>query len=150
MGDFLGATICITELIILCTIHAFPVARSLRDVVTYSAIQLWSDWLTYGRIDLFSMSTLPIIDTAHVESNSLFRLIFVLTFIYVWSYLMNFVRRMKSSRSDGVCKDTNASEDITTSNEASFSEHFDEARRYIDSLAKPVGSLGTLEKYAAR
>ena len=151
MGDFLGATICITELIILCTIHAFPVARILRDIVTKSAVQLWLDWLTYGRIDLFSVTTLPIADSSLMKNNSLFRIILVLIFVYVWSYLMNLARRMKSSRNDNVTEDTNvAFEDFSVSKEASFSERFDEAQRYIDSLAKPVGSLGTLEKYAAR
>ena len=64
---------------------------------------------------------------------------------------MNLARRMKSSHNDNVTEDTNvAFEDFSVSKEASFSERFDEAQRYIDSLAKPVGSLGTLEKYAAR
>ena len=40
MGDFLGATICMTELIILCTIHAFPFARNLRDIITKGILQL--------------------------------------------------------------------------------------------------------------
>ena len=150
MGDFLGATICMTELIILCTIHSFPIARNLRDIIIKNILQNWSDWQKYGRIDLSLVPTGVANDIDQCMTNPLFRLIVVLICIYAWSYAMSLIRRTKISRniSDDDCERTSI--DVATSSESSFSERFEEAQRYIDSLAKPVGSLGTLEKYAAR
>ena len=150
MGDFLGATICMTELIILCTIHAFPFARNLRDIITKGILKLWSEWRTYGKINLASLSAGVVKNTDQIITNPLFRLIIVLGCVYLWSYWMNLIRLMKISRNGDVNDNNCNSEDASRITETSFSERYEEAREYIDSLAKPVGSLGTLEKYAAR
>ena len=126
MGDFLGATICMTELIILCTIHAFPFARNLRDIITKGILKLWSEWRTYGKINLASLSAGVVKNTDQIITNPLFRLIIVLVCVYLWSYWMNLIRLWKISRNGGNNDNDCISEDASRNTETSFSERFEE------------------------
>ncbi|KAL7549165.1 hypothetical protein ACHAWF_012438 [Thalassiosira exigua] len=57
-----------------------------------------------------------------------------------------------NSHADRIGEDSGIAELQTTlsSPNSTFTQRYDAARAYIDSLAKPVGSLGTLEDWAAR
>ena len=147
MGDYLGATICVTEVFLLSVILLFFENDDLIDLLK-SIIQN-SD-----------------------QNQALFRFIIIITITIVWCNLVGhppvFVRstltaaKNKADDSVPIALDTKNKDDtvedetvqllqsklIDPNND--FSDRYNAAWSYMDSLAKPVGSLGTLEEWGCR
>ena len=158
MGDFLGGTICICEILTLVLILSkdtlVELYRAFLDNITDAEgpegfavqaqlISLWSD----NRI----RPTLVFLA--------------LMASIKVWCKVVggeDMYDREDSSGSssanDTTTEQSNGGDpsprqvasDIITSTDATFSERYDAAQTYLDALAKPVGSLGTLESWAAK
>ena len=93
MGDFLGATICITELMLLIAIHAFPVTREIRDAIVNNAIEMWSILKNDKQVDFSVISPLSRVNTDRLLVNPFLRIIIVITSVLLWTSLMNLAKK---------------------------------------------------------
>jgi len=160
MGDFLGATICCAEIVLLALLVSIR-----RDNFIH--------WIN------FQKTKLP--DLVHEALNSLCKrvsepdlamkacmsYIGLILFTLFWSsnvghpsvFVRDEVIKRLEAEDPGETTSTNpkfpqnsaflGTERICNSSE-SFSARYEAARSYIDGLAKPMGSLGTIEDWAAR
>ena len=161
MGDYLGATICATEVLLLTIILLFGTYDD--HIIVLAEFQS-----LMGKVaDATSMSTLI---ESLLLSDALFSLakfIVVVKFTHVWCSNVGlppvFVRKIVKEKGsteeiqitlvtekEATEKDENTLEAFLNDVNHDFTEKYDEVRNYIDSLAKPVGSLGTLEDWASR
>lgn len=158
MGDYLGATICVAELVVLMVILARP------------SIEGWSSILVSWRA-----CDLPMV----LESRSAFSLLkalLVLGSTIAWCSFVgppNVFQRESKSSAAAAAKDKKKKRDLTKfespvrangretkedaalrsileSKETSFREKFEAMMGKIDGLCKPPGSLGTLEMWCAQ
>ena len=153
MGDYLGATICITELMIYSSLAGGSVFKSLKERVeilldTMSSQEGWKVLMQDEKLRLLT------------------RFILTVTLYQLWCWLVKSIERNnseKESESKNEISDTTtnkntsqpspvkkAAQDVLTSSTSSFMDKYNSVQSYIDCLAKPVGSLGTLEEWAAR
>lgn len=156
MGDFLGGTICISEILVLALLlskdslvelyHAFLKAISGAEgpegfAVHFQLAALWAE--SRVRPALLVLALVISIKT--------------------WCKFVGgkdmYDRELDASdgmtspneqSSGGDPSPRQVASDIITSSESTFTERCDAAQVYLDSLAKPVGSLGTLESWAAK
>ena len=172
MGDFLGATICLTELLIL----AF-----LLVVQTQNQQQggFWEQSLSYVQVQCSTLDTISVqsmlLSAIHTvwQDDALVRFLLFIGLRKAW---MTYVKRAAphkdentlasgvhsgndqgdasehSSNGDSVLQDTPKSKAVLILEmpSSTFRERYDAVQNYLDVLAKPVGSLGTLESWAAR
>jgi len=161
MGDYLGATICITEIVVLTMILAkssiLNLSQWIRVVRERGPDSLW---------DAACMQDHPI--------GVLARFFLVIFFTGIWCCFIGHpnvlvresaIDAQNTDPEDDIrislkaARDTNSdkknsgrqvAEFICSESESSFQERFDAVMVYLDSLAKPVGSLGTLENWASK
>jgi nicotinate-nucleotide--dimethylbenzimidazole phosphoribosyltransferase len=154
MGDYLGATICLTEVSVLSFLimPTAPMRETLRGRMVESegsvtdVAQVVMDFL------------LPHDDK---KLKVIARTVATMTAFLIWRWV---VRGPKSDTAPsdteikGVTPQTQATPPSpdkvaaqkVLSSSVSFREKYDVVQTYLDVLAKPVGSLGTLEDWAAR
>jgi nicotinate-nucleotide--dimethylbenzimidazole phosphoribosyltransferase len=159
MGDYLGATICISEIVALMLLLLFQNMTDNNMPLTFD--HLWKAW---------NVNTLTWSDS-NVSTWIRFSTIVLAT--YLWSRFVGppdvFVRETaiaNTERDDGeihiglkgnassdtqvLDKSRNKAQQICQNDISSFSDRYYALQEYLDSLAKPMGSLGTLEEWAAR
>lgn len=155
MGDYLGATICVTEILILVMILA-------KDSVMASWVQM---------LEAFRNSNIGLTDVladAWQEPNTsmgvLIRFIVMIVLTKVWCDNVGFssvpfdepneastgTEATEESNGIAIPSARQEAESVCKSPDASFQERYDAVQTYLDCLAKPVFSLGTLEEWAAR
>ena len=158
MGDYLGATICLTELLILTLIVSAQTmdlsvdAKVLLDYMMDTTTLKASAMHYAGHIlTRFQNHDISIDEPLGVA----LRFTAVLLFTMLWCANVGHPpvlvrdtvvkKQQQEATNDGNTNNTNTTGDTRT-----FEERYHDARDYLDSLAKPVGSLGTLEDWAAR
>lgn len=162
MGDYLGATICLAEVLLLTyfvipanvggtqygrrtnaredgsfaeIVHAFIMDVFLphdeqklrvivRTVVSMAVFQIWR-WMIRGPTSVAPSSSSSMDTEKQVGTST--------------------TTTPASSSPDKV-----AAQNVLSSTKSSFGEKYDAVQTYLDVLAKPVGSLGTLEEWATR
>lgn len=162
MGDYLGATICLTELLVLTLVLSLQnidlndtvMAVTTTSFTTEKAMDFVQEVMTRFQNHEVSVNE-PLGVTLR------FGIVILITVLWcanvghppvlVRDTVVEKIEQQQdqtidssSISSDGK-KDDNDNDDTRT-----FEERYDNAREYLDSLAKPVGSLGTLEDWAAR
>jgi len=167
MGDFLGATICVTELLVLTLI----LLLTGFDNNNTNAPRTWEDALSFAK-NLMATERQVVISifmehgtkSDHPVGVAVrFALLILVT--VVWCCLVGHPNVLVQETDVRAPQDkegkyvTNTekklssratAEAICTSLTASCQDRYDAVRNYLDDLAKPVGSLGTLEDWAAR
>jgi len=170
MGDYLGATICLCELLILTLLLAIqnqqPQDQSLEEM-------FWSltHSVTHSEDSLSQVTTLR--NDKRVVAMARF---VVLVGIYIaWGALMkdaafqhdnapqndntpattvdndtNNTTNSKKAEETTISPPRLEASKIVSSPTSTFLERYDAVQTYMDALAKPVGSLGTLEEWGAR
>ena len=158
MGDFLGSTICICEILTLVLIQSKDALVELYQsflqdiadvegpegfVVPIQLVSFWNDTRLRPTIVFLAL----------------------MVSIKVWCKVIGGKDMYDREDSSGsTLTDENTTEqseggdpsprqvasDIITSSDATFAERYEAAQGYLDALAKPVGSLGTLESWAAK
>ena len=164
MGDFLEATICLSELLIL----AFLLTVQTQKHHQHSGF--WEQSLSHVWAQCSMLhSTLLVV----WYDGALVRFLF---FIGIWKIWTTYVMWIASHRDEnalvpgvntgnnqGNAREHTTNEDsllqdtpkskailILKAPSSTFRERYDAVQHYLDVLAKPVGSLGTLESWAAR
>ena len=165
MGDYLGATICVTEVFLLSIISLLPDISHLTSFI--EAWRILGMEVINGSLSVKGALDLVIQD----ESKMAFvRFVIVGLFTTLWCSNVGhppvFVRTSVASKtkSDQIPIALNTQEDDNNADDGgphpaltqhirkcdTFLKRYETARIYLDSLAKPVGSLGTLEDWGAR
>lgn len=179
MGDFLGATICVTEIIILTSIFLMQDQFQFQDIVN-----------SFMKVTASVHPTHSFLVTDN--SIALLKFILIMSCVTLWCLCVGhppgFVREsvvaaINSPENDDEVRvrlDSVAAANIENINSISgnsgysensftdctasrtllekclqnplstFNERYEAVLAYLDKLAKPVGSLGTLEDWAAR
>lgn len=170
MGDYLGATVCVTEILVLTLIL---ILTSMDMPRTWEAM-----WTSLARF-LATEEKLVVLQwtmekAAHPDHpvGALARFVGLVVLTALWCSFVGhpsvFVREsvvnaqeeddgdlrisLPKSNNDAkrLCPSREAAEKVCKSRLASFRDRYDAVCMYLDALAKPVGSLGTLEDWAAR
>ena len=164
MGDYLGATICVTEVYLLTIILLMGMCDQHLQV--WTALRMFLSDMTAGKIT----STTMLIQEfgKSPELFSLAKFVAVVTFTSLWCRNVGlppvFVRKtvaengpsddiqiaLVTSGKEGEEEGENTLEAYLNDEKHDFTQRYDAIRNYLDSLAKPVGSLGTLEDWASR
>mmetsp|Transcript_17237 Transcript_17237/g.21498 ORF Transcript_17237/g.21498 Transcript_17237/m.21498 type:complete len:203 (+) Transcript_17237:1153-1761(+) len=166
MGDFLGATICMAELVVLSIIL---IQKPLSQFVVNTIES--TRGIFEGTKDVETVYNFLIADP---RIDVLLRFITIILITVLWCANVGhpdvFIRdaAIKATEAAGdddpvrISLDTaqlspptqsqekRSAEQICRNVESTFGERYHAICRYLDSLAKPVGSLGTLEDWAAR
>ena len=164
MGDYLGATICVTEVYLLTILTLLTQLENHKEFFLDLVAQ-------FTQFQNGSLTYHALIDEIHSDDKkaALFRFAAVGVFTTIWCSCVGhppvFVRESVAANEEtseiriALANNTIGEQnenppstlDGTLSNEkVDFKSRYDAARSYLDSLAKPVGSLGTLEDWAAR
>ncbi|KAG7356715.1 nicotinate-nucleotide-dimethylbenzimidazole phosphoribosyltransferase [Nitzschia inconspicua] len=150
MGDYLGAVTCITEVTLLASILS-----------RQKTFDLFSNLYHHMTIpyDGQNISDLTLSLCEDSKTVSLLRFLAVAIALPLWSWIMD---PPKVSKSDLSTKDSAEpktrkvspekakAQAVVSSPKSTFHDKYDACLNYLDALAKPVGSLGTLEEWAAR
>ena len=160
MGDYLGATICCTEVLLLTALALLP---HMEDHVgfLFEVKDLLSTYLD-GNLTFESFIDEILSDDRKL---ALFKFAVVGMFTTIWCSCVGhppvFVRTSVVAKGDSdeiqISLANKKDENNVSPLEAAlldenldFASRYEAARNYLDTLAKPVGSLGTLEDWAAR
>ena len=176
MGDYLGATICITEVILLTAILLFSHSASFLQYM--EGVGLMALSAKHGKVSISD-----VIDHILKEDRAvaLVQFIAIVGFTAIWCSCVGhppvFVREsvvatidtadeirirlttdnqqndnigINGNRSNNKSSGRISVEQVCQDPHSSFNQRYDAVLAYLDSLAKPVGSLGTLEDWAAR
>ena len=156
MGDFLGGTICLAELLVYtCLTGAFPLdcIEPLLEVLMNQTNLSWDTLVSISQDERLRL---------------LARFVFICTVYLLWCLLIRLMEKKNSNDKQGDEKSDSddrknvddkekspspqkeQAQSILKSSTASFIERYNAVQAYIDILAKPVGSLGALEEWAAR
>ena len=167
MGDFLGATICVAELTCLTVLR---VSTSLNHPGIETFMGTLKDFTSSASWGNFSDPSHPL--------GVLARFVLVITLTVLWSRNVGHpsvvVRETVAKAQDKASDESDDGEVRVAFQEESqstpesktsaslkvkealslsgstFSDRYEAARSYLDGLAKPMGSLGTLEDWAAK
>jgi adenosylcobinamide-GDP ribazoletransferase len=162
MGDYLGATTCLTELVVMACIQT---RGSLL-----ASFRTWSSLINRLLKARDLSLALEVLNSSFKKDPKLrLLLLSLLTIILhrLWCWMMgpSLLDSTSSSvdedindtettevmiRNANVCPEKEKAEEILASSTSSFFDMYSASQRYLDILAKPVGSLGTLEEWAAR
>lgn len=161
MGDYLGATICVTEVYLLTIILLFDTYEDHLRVISVLNERLSA--VAAGRAStswfVEEVMTSP-------EIASLLKFGVVIAFTYVWCSNVGlppvFVRKVVAEKGstdeiqialvpeEDKDKEEDTLDDFLNDEDHDFTEKYGAVRNYLDLLAKPVGALGTLEDWAGR
>jgi nicotinate-nucleotide--dimethylbenzimidazole phosphoribosyltransferase len=159
MGDYLGATICISEIVALILLLLFQNMTDNNMPLTLDWI--WNSW----NLNSFIWTN------SNVYTWIRFCTIVLAT--YLWSRFVGppdvFIRESaiaNTSRDDGevhiglpkntttdtkvMTESRNKAQTVCQNDASTFPGRYFALQKYLDSLAKAMGSLGTLEEWAAR
>jgi hypothetical protein len=168
MGDFLGATICMTELALLSVLHALPAIKSAAAGAVAAAAQVAVAAHGVGGVPLSVACTDALQALTSGRTASLLRLVAVLAAVWLWSTSIGVKKAWPSDeevlRDDSAAADASAPviassgaahrygdvDALLASGTSTFAARHEAAAAVIDGLAKPTGSLGTLEEWGAR
>lgn len=158
MGDYLGATICVTEILVLTMIL-------VKDDVVATCLDIFETLKNNVTADTF----IGLLTDAWREPNTpvgvLIRFVVIMSLATIWSKNVGYppinyneglsedTQKVTADKANGEMSAPSArqeAESICKASESTFQQRYDAARDYLDCLAKPVGSLGTLEDWAAR
>ena len=163
MGDYLGATICVTEVYLLTILLLF----NKYD----EHVRVWKEIGSLVAKAGAGNTSASLLMESLILSDALFSLakfLVVIMFTYVWCrnvglppvLVPSIVAEERSTdeiqialvspRQDDTERSDNALEAFLNDEQHDFTERYDAVRDFLDSLAKPVGSLGTLEDWASR
>ncbi|KAL7516805.1 hypothetical protein ACHAWX_001783, partial [Stephanocyclus meneghinianus] len=163
MGDYLGATICVTEVYLLTIILLFN--KYKEHLFLFEVIVSFFLEVTAGKTSALKSTKILL---ANDSVFSLFKMVAVVLFTHAWCRNVGhppmFARKEVAEREPtdeiqvalvspverDVAKTENALEAFLADKNHNFSQRYNAVRDYLDSLAKPVGSLGTLEDWASR
>jgi nicotinate-nucleotide--dimethylbenzimidazole phosphoribosyltransferase len=168
MGDFLGATICVTELLVLSLILILQktdipelfatLVVELKD--TESLMEkldaLWEEERFFAVFRWFSVMFVTVIWCSTVGHPSvLVRDTVVLAAEQGDDEIRIKLTTTPEERTNGVESHAietprTKADKVCSSPSSTFEERYNAVQVFLDSLAKPVGSLGTLEDWAAR
>jgi nicotinate-nucleotide--dimethylbenzimidazole phosphoribosyltransferase len=162
MGDYLGATICLTELLVLTMILVrntfikhFEWIQQLQNLTGDGLLEaIMKQDQPIGVLARFlgimAVIVIYICNVGH--PNVLIRETVIEAFENDTGDDIRIGLKLKTPPVAGEIEPTGRqiTENICNSSESSFQDRYDAVRIYLDSLAKPVGSLGTLELWAAR
>ena len=160
MGDFLGGSICICELLVLMILVI--VQQDTKKSIWVRMWQIVSTSEPIGALCSLRKISDPVL--------ALFRFVVSFAMLKLWYVLVDCldskIQKKEPSESDIRKESRKAVDQKATPNAeesprseatkvlslptSSFQERYDKVQTYLDSLAKPVGSLGTLESWAAR
>jgi len=186
MGDYIGGTICVTEvyllsiiaLMSLCQEHILLVSSQFLDICN-TFIEATNDTATTTAQAVTMASKLLI------ENESIFavvKFLTVITFTAVYRTNVGYpplpLRKTVTSKGETDQKQTSLNESTAATSKSknennkeekdneeqpsneleaalidpqqNFTQRYDAVRLYLDSLAKPVGSLGSMEDWASR
>jgi nicotinate-nucleotide--dimethylbenzimidazole phosphoribosyltransferase len=164
MGDYLGATICVTEVYLLTILVLLP---NLEDhsLLLVDIVAMYTDFMR-GVLSLDEILDDILNDDRKI---ALLKFIVVGIFTTIWCSSVGhppvFVRTSVAAKGetnevqislnnnddgDDEGQVVSALEAVLSDPERDFSSRYDTTRLYLDTLAKPVGSLGTLEDWGAR
>jgi nicotinate-nucleotide--dimethylbenzimidazole phosphoribosyltransferase len=156
MGDFLGGTICLAELFIYASLaggSVLDIVKSFTEVLmdpTNSSSEILESVLQDQKLRLLA------------------RFALISTLYQVWCWLVQSAEKKhsdkKRKREESASKANKSNDEkakpsspqkveaqnVLKSSTASFMDKYNAVQAYLDVLAKPVGSLGTLEEWAAR
>ena len=161
MGDYLGATICVSEIVVLTLLL---IEDSVANLITKTMEEVVKIERTEQLLVLLKNPKLAVLG----------RFAVVIFATSLWSRFVGppdvFVREVAVAnieKNDGEIRiglnvvsveepqakiETSRSkaENVCQHNGSSFNDRYEAVWLYLDSLAKPMGSLGTLEEWAAR
>jgi adenosylcobinamide-GDP ribazoletransferase len=156
MGDYLGAVTCITDVMLMACI--------LTRRITIDYVLKLHQWLQEA-ISSRDLSTLVSAIGEDLKLQSLLRFLAAAIAFQVWGWMMRPPQATKSSSfnsSELGKKEVNENgkskvapgkaeaQKALSSPNSTFLDKYNACCEYLDCLAKPVGSLGTLEEWAAR
>lgn len=168
MGDFLGATICLAEILILALLLMVQTQQQQHPDGCWE--QSFSHWRSeFSTLDSTHLHTWVYSTIRHFwQDSALVRFLLLWGLKKAWSTYVtgpgSYLDESKLSSTVGNggefehAKTKTTLEDTPKSKAArilalptsTFRERHDAVQAYLDVLAKPVGSLGTLEAWAAR
>ena len=153
MGDFLGGTICLAELLIYGILSGGPVINDMDSLIL--------------------VLTKPTSETRQLIQEDknlrlLCRFLFITVFYQSWCWVVRSIEKTfeakqrnlnasvtrenksRDAKPKAPCPPKDEAQKILNSSTSTFLEKHNAVQAYLDVLAKPVGSLGTLEEWAAR
>ena len=149
MGDFLGATICVTELLILTAIIVFSDESNLKYF-----------WENIKVLSIMSPHDIKELMYTDQRMFSLLWLVLLFSIMKIWCANVGYSPELlraelqtdpaAESNLTDLSSRRNQLEQSLKDSGISFLERYNRVREFIDGLAKPVGSLGTLEEWSAR
>lgn len=157
MGDYLGATICVTEVVLLIVLTLIKKLNEGKDFFSYLISQAYD--VGVGKMSLQEMLT-------NERNIALLQFVMVVLFTVTWCNNVGhppvFVRDSVVATTEddeiriALTSDSDKKSELSpldkslTCPSKSFKKKYESVRDYLDTLAKPKGSLGTLEDWAAR
>ena len=172
VGDYLGATVCVAEVVILAMVLmkdsiCDTIASLLHNASNVGGLQwVWKEgFAVCTPSQRWSSDAACFVVLDSPKSYALLRFLVICTCCFLWCRLIGrpdvFVvdagmqKEGTSSPGDGVATDpiespAHGCAAICTDPASSFNDRYDALRTCIDGLAMPVGALGTLEDWAAR
>lgn len=150
MGDFLGGTICLAELLVYASLAGGSIKGSVKSLIATNSLM---EMLEY------------ILQDEKLSLLVRFALMFIVYQVWIWwvrladkKYLENESDReasdskvnKKNEKPKHSSPQKEEAKNILKSSTSTFMEKYNAVQAYLDVLAKPVGSLGTLEEWAAR
>ena len=160
MGDFLGGTICVCEVLTLVLILSKDALAELyqsflQDIadaegpegfaVQIQLVSLWNDTRIRPTIVFLALMVSIKVWCKVVGGKDMYD--------REDASELSSEAEMSSTKeksNGGDPSPRQVASDIITSSDATFAERYEAAQGYLDALAKPVGSLGTLESWAAK
>ena len=156
MGDFLGGTICLAEILVYAILAGGSVIDNMDALID---VFVNSTSTSSGTLQL-------ILQDEKLHLLARFGLISIL--FHSWYWLVrtadqNFAERQRNLEASNCAVNNPSNEkikppspqkedaqNVLKSSTSSFMDKYNAVQAYLDVLAKPVGSLGTLEEWAAR
>ena len=153
MGDYLGAVTCITELLLMATI-----------LTRHSTANSVHECFTWSKQTGASPDFLLALPTDDPKLRSLFRFVTAAIAFQFWKWAMRCpeVKKVETSSEKkqleekplDISAETTpgkaSAQCILSAPSSTFVQKYNACCEYLDTLAKPVGSLGALEEWAAR
>ena len=162
IGDFLGATVCMTELALLATLNALPAIKAAGAAAVAGAVRVAAAAHGIGGVSLGAVCADALQALAGGRAAALLWLLVVLAAVWAWSASVGVKTTWPVDEvCDGAAADapivpagsTHRHADIDAllvSGTSTFAARHEAVSALIDGLAKPTGSLGTLEEWGAR
>ena len=160
MGDFLGGTICISELLVLTLLLAREsIGGFYRRTFAFILSAVDGDQTILAAVRELMPSL-----CGNEEGLALTRFVLLVLCLKIWCVLVGppdmfqkesgaiiaKVRGDSQKEERGEPSPRDVAADLVCSESTTFQDRYNAAMSFLDSLAKPVGSLGTLEDWAAR